>query len=189
MKIGLCGAGGTGKGTVVRSLVSKMRITPIYSSVEYLGKLIKPDSKSFSDFSDEERALFQYSIVSAEIQNERFLADNNKDYIAERSLFDYLAYWGVNNSIGGYENFEKYVLGAYKKNPYDYLFFIPIEFEAKDTDVSSWKERDQKSRKEREDILLELIFKLHVVRDSTIVILKGSVEDRVNKILSTISLT
>ena len=59
MKIGLCGAGGTGKGTVVRSLVSKMRITPIYSSVEYLGRLIKPDSKSFSDFSDEERALFQ----------------------------------------------------------------------------------------------------------------------------------
>lgn len=179
LRIGLCGAGGTGKGTLMYNLVKEMStpIVPIHSSVEHIGKLLKPDSKSFKEFSDEERVLFQYSIVSAQIQNENFLRNRGESYISERSIFDYLAYWEVNNGDeDGYQAFKNYVFSAFHNNPYDVIFFLPIEFKPTDTEESSWKERDEESRKRRDEILHNIVF---ATLDSHVYTLSGSVEDRV----------
>jgi len=191
VKIGLSGAGGTGKGTIARQI---QEIYPefemIESPVEHIGKLIMPQSQSFRDIDNRTRRDFQYSCVTAQIQNEWFLKNRGISYISERSLFDYLAYYlRDSGEIMGYRVYEKYVLRAHESNPYDIIFYCCNDFKphgSSSSEGDSWKERDEQSRKRRDDFLRRKFFEEKIF-NGRIIELSGTPEERLKTVSAVLS--
>jgi len=189
-KIGLCGAGGTGKGTFGKKLAEVLEekgnvlLAKLYASpVQRVGRTLFPQAKNFADFSPEEGILYQYAILGAQTElelnaDEEGVADV---CIFERTFFDYLAYTrGLNEAWQ--EEYEDTVLNAYYKDPYDIIFYFPADdFVPQDTADAAWKERDQESRKKTDRILQDILFKEDLAEHSMIFKLAGSLDQRANK--------
>lgn len=177
MRIGLCGAGGTGKGTSAKQIETLYAIDIINSPVEHIGKLFVPDSMSFNDITGKVRRDFQYAGVSAQIQSEWFLSQRGISYVSERSVFDFLAYYQESaEEPGGYKAYEEYVIRAYNSNPYDVLFYCCNDFVPSETGAE-WKERDEQSRNATDAFLRSKLFE-EKIYNGDIIELKGSVDDR-----------
>lgn len=195
MNIALCGAGGTGKGTLAQGLVTAYNnvygthISIINSPVQDVAKMMYPYSENFSDITEENRFMFQYYSILPQMFMERSFWYNDLDYICERSVFDYLAYFnvGVESDIikEGYSSYKRKVKGHYEEYPYDYVCFLGLDFIPADKEENKWKERDHKSREERDKILRKIIFEDNMAYKSTVIDLTG-VEDKVKYILDTI---
>lgn len=202
LKIGFCGAGGTGKGTLIfkymNSVIQGAELTvPVWSPVERIGRLFSPAAKSYKDFTKEsifQRMQYQYSILSAQIQAEK---DAEKEIegtyalsttiLCERSLFDYLAYV-QDVSINSKQNYVGMARRAYYDSPYDIIFFIPYDdFKPTDEKEHEWKERDEKSRKQTNDYLHYLLFNSAEADCSHIKILKGTLEERLKQMKAVIN--
>jgi len=195
MKIGLSGPGGTGKGTISRSIALKVpNVCRIDSPTEFFGKISMPNSKSFKDITDESRKIFQYSAVSAQIQNERFLNHRGVGYVSERSVFDFLAYFSVDGTENEeYKKYEDYVLRAYNLNPYDIIFYCEPDFVpngSSSPEGDSWKERDSDSRNIRHEFLKRKLFDEKIAdnfcKATIIEKLSGSPSDRLSQACSVI---
>ena len=192
MNIALCGAGGTGKGTLAENLVTAYDnlfgsyIPVIKSPAQDIAKTLYPESKNFSDITNDKRIMFQYCGLFSQISMEKNLFYNDMDYICERSIFDYLAYFnvGLDDKLE-YEKYKSIVKFHYEKYPYDYLCFLGLDFIPADKEKNKWKERDQQSREERNKILREIIFDNNMAYKSTVIDLTG-VEDKVKYIMDTI---
>ena len=136
-KIGLCGAGGTGKGTFGKKLAEVLEkkddvlLSKLYASpVQRVGRALFPQAKNFADFSPERRMLYQYAILGAQTEIELNADDEGFADICifERTFFDYLAYAnGLNEDWQ--EEYEDAVLNAYYKDPYENLAEHSMVFE------------------------------------------------------------
>lgn len=158
--IALCGAGGTGKGTLMKELMKHLgkdgSILPIPSSVQPLSKLMDPDSKNYRDFAREEKKLMQYAVVAGEMNAERVLANSGFGFIAERSVIDFLPYFFNNQARFSHKEanaYSSFVFSYLALKPYDLIVRLPIEFEPKDKQESSWKERDMDAMTDTEETL------------------------------------
>ena len=171
MKIGLCGAGGTGKGTLATALSQELKIPMISSSVEWVGKTLNPSSDNYSKITDEARVVFQVTSVMVQAQSERLY----ESFVTERTILDYLAY-AYQFMPGYYQDYDDLVMRLLTQNPYDVVFYLPIEFEPKDE--SSWKERSD-TRKETDRFLYNLLFETNL--SVTAEELHGTVEERVKQ--------
>src|SRR5574344_1732480 len=115
--IGMTGAGGVGKGTLARGLISSLeyRLDETFffipSPVQSIGKMISPYSLSFDKLPLQEKLLMQYSALMAQVKMEVLLCQHYKSYIAERSLIDYIPY--MREAFFGTE-YAKYI-PQYKK--------------------------------------------------------------------------
>ena len=191
-KIGLCGAGGTGKGTFGKKLAEVLEkkddvlLSKLYTSpVQRVGRALFPQAKNFADFSPKDRALYQYAILGAQTEIELNADDEGfvDICIFERSLFDYLAY--ANDLDEAWqEEYEDAVLNAYYKDPYDIIFYFPADdFVPQDTADAAWKERDQESRKKTDQILQDILFKEKLAEHSMVFEITGDLDQRINKAL------
>ena len=191
-KIGLCGAGGTGKGTFGKKLAEVLEkkddvlLSKLYASpVQRVGRALFPQAKNFADFSPERRMLYQYAILGAQTEIELNADDEGFADICifERTFFDYLAYAnGLNEDWQ--EEYEDAVLNAYYKDPYDIIFYFPADdFAPQDTADAAWKERDQESREKTDRILRDILFKENLAEHSMVFEITGDLDQRINKAL------
>lgn len=189
MNIALCGAGGTGKGTLAENLVTVYDnlygsyIPVIKSPAQDIAKTLYPESENFSDITNDKRLMFQYCGLFSQISMEKNLFYNDMDYICERSIFDYLAYFniGLDNKLE-YERYKSIIEYHYEEYPYDYLCFLGLDFIPADKEKNKWKERNQQSREERDKILREIIFDNNMAYKSTVIDLTG-IEDKARYIM------
>ena len=192
MNIALCGAGGTGKGTLAENLVIVydnlfgLYIPIIRSPAQDIAKTLYPESENFSDIVKDKRLMFQYCGLFSQMYMEKNLFYNDMDYICERSIFDYLAYFniGLDDKLE-YEKYKSIIKYHYEEYPYDYLYFLGLDFIPADKEKNKWKERDQQSREERNKILREIIFDNNMAYKSVVIDLTG-IEDKVKYIIVTI---
>lgn len=191
-KIGLCGAGGTGKGTFGKKLAEVLEekgnilFSKLYTSpVQRVGRALFPQAKNFADFSPEDHILYQYAILGAQMELELNASEEGVADVCifERTFFDYLSY-ADDFDEEWQEKYEDAVLNAYYKDPYDIIFYFPAnDFVPQDTADASWKERDQESRKETDRILQDIIFKDNLADCSMVFEITGSLDQRINKAL------
>lgn len=194
--IALCGAGGTGKGTLLKAFVGENPYFNIIASpVQYIGKKLAPFSKNYNDMDFPSKIVFQYSGLMSQISMERNAKDNYLDTIVERSVFDYLAY--MNEALGTkygtdtarmeveYSKYENIVKEYIKQErPYTKVVFVPIEFTPKDNKKSIWKERNAEKRQNTERRLISILDKFKNYID--IVKVSGTTSKRVKQIQSTL---
>lgn len=193
MQIAFCGAGGTGKGTLLKYLQCRLgnknyEILP--SPVSLMGRKIAPESKDYADMSKARKVLMQYSALLSEINAEFVAIQNYQNFIAERSLIDFLPYmqdflstckektWPYD-----YAFYEHIVKDQLINMPYDILFYVPIEFlpSKEDLKENSWKERDEKKRKATDkEIQKHLAWIREHVPHTEIVKVTGSLKKRMD---------
>lgn len=193
MNIALCGAGGTGKGTLAENLIVTYsnkyneHISLVKSPAQDIAKTLYPNSENFSDIVKDKRLMFQYCGLFSQISMEKNLFYNDMNYICERSIFDYLAYFnvGLDNEIE-YKKYKSIVKNHYEEYPYEFICFLSYkDFIPADKEKNKWKERDQKSREERDKILRKILFEDNMAYKSTVIDLTG-VEDKARYIMGRI---
>lgn len=200
VRIGLTGAGGTGKGTLANALSSKIlhdtdvKIPVIPSFISEISKKISPESKNYSDMTGRQKLLQQYSILSSQINAEMVLNSIDSAFISERSILDYLPYmedaYKKHEEITqeDYEAYKTMILSTLMEPCYDYIIYLPVEFRPTNTDLqkNSWKERDEKKQHETDMIIRNFVNKIpwmcshKGVKAPRIIVATGSVEERIH---------
>lgn len=192
IRIGLSGAGGTGKGTLVKKFHERHpEIMEIHSCVEHVGKILDPDSPNYKDMQAWIRPSFQQSILAAQAEAERMFAQNGLSYITERSIVDFIPYMDrflksvdMNGRLDK-EQHKAYVdrIKAYiKDNPYTHIFFLPADdFIPETTEEVTWKERDPLDRIKTNDSLHENLVDIGLDLKIPVTSLTGSVEERLDQ--------
>lgn len=190
LRIGLCGAGGTGKGTLARAFHEKHpEVKLIPSSVQHVGQIIAPNSENYKDIPTAFRPMFQDVILAVQGEAERTMAVNGLSYISERSLVDFIPYMDrVLEEIFGRvdkDSHRSYVnrMKAYLQDtPYTNIFFIPADdFEPGDQSEADWKERDPLERVKTNDSLKSILQDIGLFTGITVTKLSGTVEERLAK--------
>ena len=201
MVIGLCGAGGTGKGTLMKALQEHggYPFFVLPSPVEETGKRIAPDSKSYSDMLNSQKVILQYSALIAQMHSERVATMNGQHSISERSVLDFLPYMQeflescpAKDTTWLYEYgfYERMVKQYLSNGIYDVLIYVPIEFEpsAQDLKTNSWKEREGKRRRQTDRKIQELLKWVEENTQIKIVRVCGSVSERLKQVQEVISM-
>lgn len=115
MRIAMSGAGGTGKSTLVKAMRD---VWPEhFGDLQLIDSIRHPEHIQLSQI---ERQSFLNKMY-----RENQLGDN---FISSRSLYDVYAY--SRQTVGSWYQWVQWQ-GALRKVKYDYVFYLPIEFEIK----------------------------------------------------------
>ena len=181
MKIGLAGAGGTGKGTLGEKLAKHYDFVFLPSHIEETGRSF--GMTSYRDGYDQMKAYaFQHAIMYGQIYQERAIEIAKLNMIAERTTLDYIPYFLQ----------RRFPLGTHKKyldmarnwaKTYDAIIYLPIDFKAQDAKEKSWKERDPKCQ-----MNTDCIIKIEIEKSKVPFIeVRGTVEERLSQVTSWIA--
>lgn len=186
MHIALCGAGGTGKGTLAKALSAEKNWPMISSANELIGKKLFSKAENYKEIPNQSKESFQYAILAAQMVQEEIAKKN--DFISERSVVDYIPYALKAGADSPWtKNYVESIVNHLKDGAYDYLIYVPVEFKPKDQDKSKWKERDSKSQSETAKAIESLLPLVQVAAPSMHIIrVKGSVEERKQQVLNKI---
>ena len=180
MRIGLTGAGGTGKGTLGSLIANYLEVPFIPSHIKDTGIAMGLE-KSYKDVNEEARHLaFQWTIMMGQIYQERALQIAKLDYVAERTTLDYIPYF-----LGRNLDDPKYLHAAreWAARTYDLIIYLPVEFEAKDVVENAWKERDIVEQMRTAEIIIK---ELSAMPEIDVLVARGSIEERFELVKSEI---
>lgn len=196
MRIAMAGAGGTGKGTLARSLCNKLNdnMRPhvfLPSPNEVITKWIEPASANFKDMKPENYILKQYAILTANMWQQKY----SQDFIAERSLIDYAGYMdeslvdALPDSLKDRPaRYQKLIWNTLIEYPYDIVFECIPDFEPDDIAENQWKERNTSDRIATSVKIRNYIEKLVAAGCSTkFVRIEGTREERLAKAMAAIN--
>lgn len=166
MSIAFCGAGGTGKGALMEEVMKYvLSLHPLPSRFQTIARKICPGAKSYQDMSIEDHILVQYSTVTAQMAQEQLCYQKGWDFLAERSVLDFLPYmYGALRKAYGtdtarisliYDRYQNYVLDYLRNHPYPILVYFPVEFIPKDD--NPWKERNPENQKKTDQFLQHIL--------------------------------
>lgn len=165
MRIALAGTHWSGKTTILNLLEGHKIKEQARALILELGNP--------KDMSDDERANFQQVLLTRQIRSELSMGD---DFISDRSVYDILAYSeGCSNA----DDIVKQVFFYLSKNPYDLIFYFPIEFEM---EKDGTRPEDEEYRKKIDS----LIFTEMINNGEPLIPITGTIEERLEKILSEI---
>ena len=189
--IALCGAGGTGKGTLLKAFSEKYQpknYVQLSSPLKPIGTLFVPESSSYSDMETENKKIFQYSALAAQMNAERTARDNNLSFLSERSVIDFIPYYYDALARDDYYlRYSKIIYKYLSENPYDILVYLPIEFDPHDEKAGHWKERDSEKRKSTDEGLRNELEKIRIkLPDIHILEVRGTPETRAKIIYETL---
>jgi len=158
VRIGLTGAGGTGKGTLGQALARKAGLTFLPSHIQDTGQAM--GFESYKDTHGLAGALaFQYAVMFGQIYQERALQLAGVGYVAERTTIDYIPYF-LQRGIMRKDYVDPYIDTAFTwaQKAYDMIIYCPLDF-APD-DGAPWKERDQAARERTDQAIYGFINRL-----------------------------
>lgn len=172
MKIALCGPHGSGKTTLLQDLKESNALSNVTFLPE-ITRLIKAKGYSINEHGANETQLL---VLSAHIQNLLY----EKNFIVDRCLVDgyvYTHYLYEKNLVSKeVDDFAAFLLKTYISK-YEYIFYIPAEFQLVDDKTRSQDLEFYEKVKELFKITIEDL------RDcAKITTITGSREQRVNKI-------
>lgn len=167
-KIGISGAHGTGKTTLIESLEQETIFTPFC-----FRKNITRDLKGFLNINENGNDLTQRYIINQHVANVH-LYDR---VIMDRTIIDGLIYTEVLNKMGQVSSeVVLYALNAYQRliDEYDIIFYIRPEFELK----------DDGTRSINKDFYNEVLNRFEIVyrEFGTLILISGTVEERVSQV-------
>lgn len=192
IRIGLSGAGGTGKGTLVKKFHERHpEIMEIHSCVEHVGKILDASSPNYKEMQAFIKPSFQQTILAAQAEAERMFTQNGLSYITERSIVDFIPYMDrVLKSIDMHKRVDRDQHKAYvnrikayiKDNPYTHIFFLPADdFVPANTQDVAWKERDPLDRIKTNDSLRSNLMDVGLELGIPVVTIRGSVKERLDQ--------
>lgn len=168
MRIGLLGAQGTGKTTLLEALCQEPEFKGYTKCVEvtrWILKLNMPINEGGSDMG--QRLIMMKLIENAVLY---------PDMITDRTIVDCLVYtqWLYNQGNVSQETLDLVKLAFDRViGMYDRLFYIPVEFDIEDDGVRSSSKQFQQE--------IEQLFE-HNIKDINVIRLSGSVEQRMNQV-------
>lgn len=192
LKIALCGAGGTGKGTLAkrfaREVSNKCALNLLESQNEHIAKIMFPGLSKYNQVMNKDKKAYQYAILSAQISQEK----EDISFISERSVLDYIPYAYNNDSNHDWcLDYEKMIYMYLNEHPYDYLVYVPLEFSCGEHSGNEFKERDFKSQQKTDEAIKDIINSDAIRRISLntrmqIMTVSGSPQRRVEQMISRI---
>ncbi|MCK4666002.1 ATP-binding protein [Candidatus Dependentiae bacterium] len=172
-RIALIGSHGTGKTSIIERLAEITKL-PV---IEELARNYNMNTSDLDEYK-----FFQKQLLLEQIKAEMALKLSNGSFISDRSTIDNMAYFLLKceeNSTP--EERTRYADIAIKNALlYDYIFYVPIEFEM-DTS-NEFRFKDILFQREIDEKILHLIklFEINVT------VVKGSLDERVSTIIDVI---
>jgi nicotinamide riboside kinase len=161
MRIWITGSHWTWKTSILNKLETKL---PKISEVAR--ELIEKKWVLPHNMSDDDRSEFQFELLLLQMQKEVC------EFISDRTIFDVLAY---SKWLRHYDSMVKMTRYYLDNNPYDLVFYIPIEF---DMETDGVRKEDEEYRKEIDKNILELLTEFNV----KYITIKWSLDERIKNI-------
>lgn len=164
MKIAIASTHGTGKSTFAKALAKELNCNYIYDVVRE-----EAPKKGFP-INENTPPEVQLWMTMRQWELEKTTPE---DWVADKCLFDYLIYGDI---VLKDEDIKKIIRWVVERNAhYDFVFYIPIEFEMEEDGLRSKKLQP----------IIDIHYKEYLERRGIkYIIVSGSVEERVNQALS-----
>jgi len=166
MKIWISGAFSVGKSTLIQEI---KKYTDIEVFDETAREILEEIGKRPEDMTKEELNKLQELIVERQTNKEQI-----HSFITDTTLIEVLAY---SKDLEVYNKIEKQIKEHYKKQIYDVLFYIPIEFEIEDDWLRHTNKEFQSIIDKR---IRDNILKYRPAKE--IIKITGTIEERIKEI-------
>lgn len=125
LKVGLCGAHGTGKTTLLEIIAKEYSLTPVKRTMRDMWERF--GISDFEKMPTDVRTMFQKYSVLNQIQQED---KTNSDFITDRTVVDNLGYSYLSSNMSGadLQMFEQLVKERFRN--YTHFIYFPVEFAA-----------------------------------------------------------
>lgn len=172
IKIGVCGAHGTGKTTLISALNEELQLPLIKRTMRTLWE--KFGIEDFEKIPADIRANFQKYALMNQIDREE--GEGQNGFITDRTVLDNLAYTKLNADMSqsDFRIYERLVRERLKN--YTHFVYLPIEFEVEPEHLRA----NVGSRREVANIIEEYLDKWFEKGDYLVA--KGLVPDRITQV-------
>lgn len=173
MKIGICGAQGTGKTTLLNNIIRDLPELENKENYSVAGKL-----KQAGIFRQIPTTLLQFMLM----ERHRYLLSLEDSLVTDRTVVDSFAYAVFERKINAIEeNHLKFLMEEVENllPLYDVIFYLPIEFKIENNGIRS---TDYEFQKE-----IDSYIKMYSLTRANIIKLNGTIEERTSAALKVIS--
>lgn len=175
MRIGICGAQGTGKSTLAAALAEKLGMPLITEQARKAAAAMGIEDLSTLRGRPFTGAQFQKNCLNRQIVAE----DDLDSFISDRTTLDNAVYWlkWHSHNAGFIENLIYYTQAEKQAALYDLIIYVPIEIPLEDDNFRSVNPAYQREI----DYLLGLFLKS---KDRHYITVQGSLEERVAQVVA-----
>lgn len=172
MKIGICGTHSTGKTTLVEALRTEEYFKDYFFDINvtrWVREAGLPINENTSDASQEINLVKRIAHLNS--------FDN---MICDRTIIDVLAYSTAGKHISKRSLEYQRKLLDLNAHKYDYIFYLPMDIAVVDDGVRAI---DPEYRKQIDNLIIDSLHYLDNIRELNVYMVKGSVRERIQKIL------
>jgi len=169
----MCGAHGTGKTTLLKSLIGQLEVTELSRTMRDMW-----EGFGISDFEklpQDVRLTFQRYAILRQIQRED---DSKSSFITDRTVMDNLGYTKLSTNMTESELGMYEALVKERIQKYTHFIYVPIEFEAE----NEFLRADVSTRKRFASIVESYLSKWF--KPTNYLVVQGSLEERGAQVLN-----
>ncbi|PLS69302.1 MAG: hypothetical protein CV045_02830 [Cyanobacteria bacterium M5B4] len=144
MKLGISGAHGTGKSTLLSALKKEPFFKDFFFVEEVARRLIK-ETGSLKDADSNRLVSFQRRVLRRQVEEE----NKSPRFVSDRTVIDVLSYYEWYILYGKIQKTQtetwstmiRFIEDRFESSPYDIVFYLPIEFDL-EADGVRWTDRE-----------------------------------------------